>query len=237
MQNKEKYLQRIKKLLAMARNNSSAEEAALALRSAQRLMETHKLTESDAQLMDINESSTQKAPSHAEKMPEYMALLAAMISRVFAVKFYTSHGCDRWDAPAKRTITFYGPDERPLVAAYSFEVLGKQLAKARREYLATLRKNIKSATKTARADAFSSAWVKGAYAVVSDFNVTEAEATLIEAWRSKNLSQGMGTLEPRKPGKARGTDEAAWQGYSAGKNAQLHHGVSGTEQAQIGGVK
>ncbi|MGX4971531.1 DUF2786 domain-containing protein [Enterobacter kobei] len=62
MENKEKYIQRIKKLLAMARNNSSAEEAALALRRAQRLMETHKLTEADADLMDINEASTQKAP-------------------------------------------------------------------------------------------------------------------------------------------------------------------------------
>ena len=75
MENKEKYIQRIKKLLAMARNNSSAEEAALALSRAQRLMETHKLTEADADLMDINEASTQKAPSHAKKMPEYMTFL------------------------------------------------------------------------------------------------------------------------------------------------------------------
>ena len=47
MENKEKYLQRIKKLLAMARNNSSAEEAALALSRAQKLMAEHKLNESD----------------------------------------------------------------------------------------------------------------------------------------------------------------------------------------------
>ena len=180
MENKEKYLQRIKKLLAMARNNSSAEEAALALRRAQRLMETHKLTEADAAMMDINEASTQKAPSHAEKMPEYMALLAHMIALAFGVKFYTTHGHERWNAPAKRTITYYGPDERPQVAAYSFEVLGKQLAKARREYTATLRKNIKPATKVARADTFCSAWVNGAYAVISDFAVTEAEETLME---------------------------------------------------------
>ncbi|MDU2882645.1 MAG: DUF2786 domain-containing protein, partial [Enterobacter sp.] len=52
MENKEKYILRIKKLLAMARNNSSAEEAALALSRAQRLMETHKLTEADTDLMD-----------------------------------------------------------------------------------------------------------------------------------------------------------------------------------------
>lgn len=69
-----------------------------------------------------------------------MALLAHMIALAFGCKFYTTHGHERWDAPAKRTITYYGPDERPQVAAYSFEVLGKQLAKARREYTSTLRK-------------------------------------------------------------------------------------------------
>lgn len=234
---KDKYLQRIKKLLAMARNNSSAEEAALALNRAQRLMETHNLSESDAAFMDINEASTQKAPSHAEKMPEYMALLAEMIARVFGVKYYTSHGINFFGEKAKRTITYYGPDERPQVAAYSFEVLGKQLAKARRDYIKTLRKNIKPVTKVARADTFCSAWVNGAYAVVSDFVVTEAEATLIEAYRSKKLSHGMKRLEPRAPGKARGTDEAASQGYYAGRNAQLHHAVSGTASRveRIGG--
>ncbi|GJL37538.1 hypothetical protein TUM17576_43580 [Enterobacter hormaechei] len=239
MENKEKYLQRIKNLLAMARNNSSAEEAALAMRRAQRLMATHKLSATDVDFMDINEASTQKAPSHAGKMPEYMALLAIMIARVFGVKFYTSHGCDHWNKPAKRTIHYYGPDERPQIAAYSFEVLGKQLAKARREYIATMRKNIKPATKVARADTFCSAWVNGAYAVVSDFIVTDAETTLMEAYRERIFSQGMKTLEPRKPGKARGTDDAAHMGFFAGSNAQLHHAVGGsaTQKTLIGASK
>lgn len=113
MENKEKYIQRIKKLIAMARNNSSAEEAALALRRAQRLMETHKLTEADADLIDINEASTQKAPSHAEKMPEYMAILAEMVARVFGVKFYTSHGTEQWGKPAKTHHTLLRPRRTP----------------------------------------------------------------------------------------------------------------------------
>ncbi|CAM7520376.1 DUF2786 domain-containing protein [Citrobacter freundii] len=233
MENKEKYLQRIKKLLAMARNNSSSEEAALAMSRAQKLMSEHKLNEHDVDFMDINEASTQKAPSHAEKMPEYMAILAEMVARVFGVKFYTSHGTEQWGKPAKRTIHYYGPDERPQIAAYSFEVLGKQLAKARREYIATMRKNIKPATKVARADTFCSAWVNGAYAVVSDFVVSDVEITLIEAYRERKFSQGMKTLEPRKPGKARGTDDAEIQGYSAGRNAQLHHAVNGSTSQTI----
>ncbi|SEL25362.1 Protein of unknown function [Kosakonia sacchari] len=228
MSDKEKYLQRIKKLLAMARNNSSAEEAALALNRARRLMELHKFSEVDVDCMDINEASTQKVPSHAEKTPEYVALLSNMIALVFGVKCYTTHGGD-WGKKPKRTIHYYGPDERPEIAAYSFEVLGKQLQKARREYIATLRKNIKPATKIARADTFCSAWVNGAYAVVSCFMVTETESTLMDAYRERKFSQGMKTLEPRKPGKARGTDDAAHQGWCAGRNAQLHHAVKGSK--------
>ena len=237
MQNKEKYLQRIKKLLAMSRNNSSAEEAALALRHAQRLMETHQLTEADATLLDINEASTNKSPSQAKTMPEYMALLAIMVARVFGVKHYLSFGQEQAGKPAKRTITYYGPGERPQIAAYSFEVLGRQLTNARREYIASLRKNIKTSTKTARADTFCSAWVEGAYYVVTDFVVSDTESALIESNRIKNLSVGMKTLETRKPGKARGVDIAAVQGFSTGQKVQLLHGVNGNESVRIGSNK
>jgi hypothetical protein len=108
-------------------------------------------------------------------------------------------------------------------------VLGKQLMKSRREYLSTLRKSIKSVTKTARADAFCSAWVQGAYAVVSDFVITEPEETLMQAYRQKMMDDGgFSTLETRAPGKARGVSEASCAGYYAGRKAELHHAVNGS---------
>ncbi|HFE3111963.1 TPA: hypothetical protein ACF3FP_000386 [Escherichia coli] len=49
----------------------------------------------------------------------------------------------------------------------------------------------------------------------------------------------MKKLEPRKPGKARGTDKAENEGYLAGRNAQLHHAVSSSANKceQIGVTK
>lgn len=231
MSDKEKYLKKLKKLLALARNNSSPEEAALAMSRAQELMTRHKFSADDAELTDISEASTDKAPSHAEKMPEYMAMLANMISRVFGVKFYSSFGRESYFGPARRTLTFYGPNERPQVAAYAFEVLGKQLMKARRTFIATLRKNIKPANKTARADTYCSAWVHGAYQVVTDMAVTESEETLMESYRSRKLSSGMSQGKVRSPAKTRGTDFAAVAGYLDGSNARLHHGVNGAASA------
>ncbi|MGK3122883.1 DUF2786 domain-containing protein [Candidatus Pantoea formicae] len=237
MSEKEKHLHKLKKLLALARNNSSPEEAALAMNRAQELMARHNLKSEDAELTDISEASTDKAPSHAEKMPEYMALLACMISRVFGVKFYSSYGRD-FIRGRSRTITFYGPSERPQIASYAFEVLGRQLMKARRAYLSTLRRNIKSTTKTARADTYCSYWVNGAYQMVSDLLVTESEETLMESYFRRRLSSGMTTQEPRSPGKARGTDDAAITGYHDGSNARLHHGVNGCSSSvlKIGGA-
>lgn len=238
MSDKEKYLKKLKKLLALARNNSSPQEAALAMNRAQELMTRHSLNAEDAELTDISEASTDKAPSHAEKMPEYMAMLANMISLVFGVKFYSSIGRESYFGPVRRTMTFYGPNERPQVAAYAFEVLGKQLMKARRDFIATLRKNVKSANKTARADTYCSAWVNGAYQVVTDLTVTESEEKLMESYRSRKLSSGMSQDKVRTPGKARGTDGAAVAGYLDGSNARLHHGVNGENSSvlQIGGA-
>lgn len=233
MSEKDKLLKKIKKLLALARNNSSAEEAALAMNRAQELMTRHNITSQDAAFSDISEAKTDKSPSHAEKMPEYMAFLAEMVSRVFGVKFYTSHGRVFPGYTARRTITFYGPAERPQVAAYAFEVLGKQLKKARQVYVSSLRKNIKPATKTARADAYCSAWVNGAYQVASDLVVTEAEQTLMEYYHREKLSKGMKQLEARKPRKARGTDVAANTGYEDGSGARLHHGVNGASDSSL----
>ncbi|XTD39520.1 hypothetical protein AB4I99_08260 [Citrobacter murliniae] len=74
--------------------------------------------------------------------------------------------------------------------------------------------------------------------MISDFAVTEAEETLMESYRNKKLSQGMKKLEPRKPGKASGTDDAVIKGYCAGSKAQLHHAVTRTsEQLAIAGAK
>ncbi len=67
MGEKDKFLKKIKKLLALARNNSSAEEAALAMNRAQELMTRHNITSQDAAFSDISEAKTDKSPSHAEK--------------------------------------------------------------------------------------------------------------------------------------------------------------------------
>ncbi|RLM23630.1 hypothetical protein BIY29_10025 [Brenneria alni] len=223
---KEKYLQRIKKLLNLARRTTNAGEAANAMRQAQALMHQHGVTATDVDLMEINEASSKSAPSQANTPPKYMLNLAELIRRVFGVNCYISFAPD--SISTKRIVVFFGPNERPQVAAYAFDVLSRQLMKARREFIANMRKNIKTTTKTARADNFCEGWAQGVYQVIQDFVASDAEKTLMAAY-DKRLKDRLEleTTRGRSANKARGTDESRVVGFIAGKNANIHHGVNG----------
>ncbi|MCG5047323.1 DUF2786 domain-containing protein [Pectobacterium brasiliense] len=224
--NKEKHLQKLKKLLNLARRTTNPNEAANAMSQAQALMRQHGLTATDVDLMEISEASSKTAPSQANNPPRYMLLLAGVIRRAFGVECYISFSPD--PMLTKRIVVFFGPNERPQVAAYAFDVLSRQLMKARREFVAGMRKNIKSATKIARADNFCEGWAQGVHQVIEDFVASEAEKTLMAAY-DERLHQRLEleTTKGRDANKARGTDVSRTAGYIAGKNASIHHGVNG----------
>lgn len=224
--NKERYLQKIKKLLNKAKSNSSAEESATALRMAQTLMREHGLGEADVEFIDISESLTRGAPDNAIKPTCYTSMLLTLICKAFGVEAildwrYTARGIP------VRIVRFYGPAERPEVAAYAFDVLSRQLRKARADFIGGLRKNMKPSTKTGRADNYCEAWVNGVWNNLQAFACTEAETTLIQAYRAKHYSN-LGKAEPREAAKVRGSDESRYLGYRDGQKVTLRHGVGGS---------
>ena len=227
--NKEKYLAKIKKLLNLAKHSTNTNEAANAMSQAQNLMREHGLTSVDIDIMEINEAGSKGAPSHAFGVPKYMGLLAEVICRAFGVKCYMTFERNHYGI-ARRQVIFYGPNERPQIAAYAFDVLSRQMMKARREYTASMRKSIKASTKIARGDTFCESWVQGAYQVIEDFAVTDTEATLISAYHDKILkASALKYGDLREAKKCRGADYAADAGYRAGKDASLLHAVNGTD--------
>ncbi|HDV0806262.1 TPA: DUF2786 domain-containing protein [Yersinia enterocolitica] len=227
--NKEKYLAKIKKLLNLAKHSTNPNEAANAMSQAQNLMREHGLTSIDIDLMEINEAGSKGAPAHAQAVPKYMGLLAEVICRAFGVKCYMTFKRNYY-ANAQRQVVFFGPNERPQIAAYAFDVLSRQMMKARREYTASMRKSIKASTKIARGDTFCENWVQGAYQTIEDFAVTESEETLITAYLSKlKKESNLGSGELREAKKCRGAGDAADAGYRAGKDASLLHAVNGTD--------
>ncbi|WP_337052052.1 DUF2786 domain-containing protein [Serratia fonticola] len=227
MENKAKYLDKIKKLLNLARRTSNPAEAASALSKAQAMMAKHGVSDSDVELMDIGESSSKGAPSDAQKIPKYMAMLGHVICSAFGVLFYFS-----FNANGKRVAVFYGPTPRPEIAAYAFDVMSRQLHKARREYQGGLHRNTKATNKAAKGDVFCEWWVNGAYQVITQFAVSEAEQTLMEAYHHRLMGRdGMATDQGRAARKCSGRDGAAAAGFTAGRRAELNHGVGGAAGA------
>ncbi|EED3050039.1 DUF2786 domain-containing protein [Salmonella enterica subsp. enterica serovar Virchow] len=227
--NKERYLQKIKKLLNKAKCNSSSEEAATALRMAQTLMREHGLDEASVEFTDISEALTKGAPDNARKPTRYTAMLLTVIRDAFGVEAildwrYTARGIP------VRIVRFYGPAERPEVAAYAFDVLARQLRKARADFISGLRKNIKPSTKTSRADNYCEGWVNAVWHTVKDFTCTEAEITLMQAYFEKRYGN-LNKAGMREAKKVHRSDESRHMGYLDGKNVRLHHGVGGSSDS------
>lgn len=235
--NKEKYLARVKKLLNLARRATNQNEAAAALRQAQNLMAAHKVTVLEAESTAINEASSKGSPNHAQTPPKYLVYLVAVIKRAIGVEafFDWREGKYAHSSP-RRIVTFYGPDSRPQIAAYAFDVLARQMTSARKDYIANLHRNTKSANRTARGDQFCEGWASGVYNIIAELAPTESEATLMKMYRDRQLS-GLETGSCREARQCNNSDSARLAGILSGRQAQLSHGVTGeaSETKWIGG--
>ncbi|MCI4031488.1 DUF7168 domain-containing protein [Dickeya dianthicola] len=222
-----RYIEKIQKLLYLARRSTNEYEAANAINQAQNLMRKFGLSELDIDLQAINEFQSEGCPSDAVKLPVYVVHLANMLCRAFGVSCYYT-----WTSKGNRSIAFYGPNERPQIAAYGFDVLTSQVVKAREDFIASQNKRIKRSTKTNRADQFCEGWVSGAWNAISPFTVEPKERELMKLYYQQ-VSAGFSDLKSRDAKKCRGDDDAYSSGYTSGKNARLHQAVSGAAQGRI----
>ncbi|ENU2131071.1 DUF2786 domain-containing protein [Salmonella enterica] len=219
---KDKAIRRLKKLMALT-SSSNANEASAALARAQKLMEAHGVTRDDIEILDINESICDYWPVGASNPPCYMAYLLRVIEDAFGVDYIL----------LGNSVSFYGLYNRPELAGYTFEVLGRQLMKARREFIKTQNKRIKTRTKTARGDKFAEGWIIATLNKIEKLARTAREMELAERWLEKKYTRIV-TRNTRQPGKTRDNDNARNSGYREGKQASLHQPVNGQEQAKIG---
>jgi hypothetical protein len=221
---RDEALKKIKKCLALAKS-ANANEAATALRQAQALMAAHRVTDRDLSLIDVREVRVQ-ATSPASNAWEIH--LTQMISAAFGCETYDSlvgryNGAGNYIR--QRFCVFVGIDSDPTIAGYAFEVLSRQCARDRLAHIRKQPRNCKPMTKTARGDAFASAWVLAVRAVVEDFTRPERDEQLLLAYMAEKHPD----LEP---GKTRDTtkgrrinDGHFMAGFDAGRKAELSRGV------------
>lgn len=228
-----KILDKIKKCLRLAQS-SNPNEAATALRQAQILMEQHGVSMDDVAISDVDTSLT---PSGAGKTPpNHIAMLVDMVCQAFCAEAIYTQVIDSKSLSWKGHVEFIGINSAAEIAAYAYEVLFRQLKRARTEYLKSLNKRLKQSTKVRRADIFCRGWVLAVSEKVSPREFPQAQKDVISKYierRWNNKLQNKAALD--RTSSARKYDHSAFsEGLREGEKVQFHHGVKGWKQAAIG---
>lgn len=222
----DRILDKIRKCLEMAKSKTAnANEAAIALRQAQKLMDAHSLEMGDVLASMACEA---KVPAGSDgKPPAWRVRLADVCCRAFGTHLII---CTSWLESA--AFTFVGCGAAPELTGYAYQVLERQLQKARKEYLAT-QKRCKPKTKRERGDAFAHGWISAVLAKVDEFaGVEDNIAEAIQAYMAKHHPD-LGKFEVKRR-KVKARDEVARDaGYHAGKAAQLHNAVGHQPTARL----
>lgn len=219
----EKALDKIKKLLKLAKSNNP-NEAATAMRMAQKMMQEHQLSEQDVALSAIGMQDA-KDVSAANKPPAWASLLAGTICQIFGLDVIR-------DYKGQMVRTFIGPNDRVQIGAYCYEVLGRQLLKARAEFSASQRKTLKKTTKTNRADLFAEGWIRGVRHKITALVPTEQEQELIQLYIEQQYPE-LSTSQSRSAKLKKRDLGGFFEGVKAGSEVELNAGVTGAGQSRI----
>lgn len=224
--NREKILDKIAKCMALAASGNE-HEAAAALRQAQALMKSHKVTQDEMLSLEITED---RAKSDAYRTPpNWENVLASKIAKMFGCRLVFDVG--GMPGPSFDSCwTYVGVAPGPQVAAYAMSVLYRQAKRARAEHVATL-KRFKRKNKIAKADLFCDGWVAAATAAIDPWVSSQAGKDAMDAYfRLTYPSLGQLLAANRNAGRdlSRRDLESYHAGRDAGRKAELNRGIAGS---------
>lgn len=223
--NREDALKKIKKCLKLSQS-AEPHEAAAAMRQAQKLMAEFRVGEHDLSMLDVKEARV-RAVSMAANTWDVM--LTNIIADAFGCESFsvvTAGYNATWNPTRKREHVFVGVDASADVAAYAYEVLGRQCAKARLAHIQKQPKNCKPLTKTARGDAFANGWVYGVRELVESFATGDRDEPLLLAYMN-DRHPDLKSVKSKDKAKKVKDQGHIMAGIKAGELAELNRGVGG----------
>ncbi len=234
--NKKDVIEKIKKCLALSKS-ANQHEAATALRQAQAMMEKYNIDADDAELLGIQEAFITGSGSKTPTVFE--AVLANSIAKIMDCKVLLNHDIQITAQLGFKKVhrwLFIGFDPAPEIASYAFDVLYRQLKKARLTYISTQLGRVKVKTnKVKRADLFCEGWVIEATKHVSNLKPNENKLNQIDEYiKSKRKTQNG---EAKDRNKKTNTNADRYQndlhaGRQAGKEAQLNQAMNCGQQVE-----
>lgn len=229
--NKKTVIEKIKKCLALSKS-ANQHEAAAALRQAMAFMEKYKIDADDPELLGIAEASI--LGSGSQKPTVFEAVLANSIAKMMGCKVILSGDIKLTTNLSFKKVAawrFIGFDPAPEIASYAFDVLFRQLNKARRVFISENLKRVQiKANKVKRADLFCEGWVLEATKLVSDLNPDKEKMDQIQAYVQQKHKVRNSEPTDRNKKTNINTDRAQndlHAGRQAGKNAKLNNAMNG----------
>lgn len=228
----QKILDRIRRLLAMAKDSSSPNEAAIAARRAQKLMEEYNIENVESIVTDLEtdlnlgmESVTEFKVAEgrrAKEVPSWTSQLAVAVARLFDCE--VKIGRDDWGNAA---IQFYGYKTDLAVAKWTFEFLLEQIRRFNNE----ARKQYKG--NRALLQDYRLGMIAGVYQVVKEAIAAKQAAytpvgTSLVVVKKDAIVKKFGDFRYRKAGTTKVDAFAYTRGVADGRSVQLNRPLTGS---------
>ena len=229
-----KIKSKIKKLFALSKS-PNANEAALALEMAQKLMIEYGIKRNDVGEFEVIQEDVKG--NGGGRPAQYENYLISSIAGAFGCS--TAYGCQGHSENWRRYFgyTFAGLEHRVQIACFIAGVLLRKIKKARSNYMKQLKRVRSKTNKIKRADGFCLGWVCTVVDKLHQFTNTGAEQNAIDDYVS-NLKWGDGlkTINRGKFNKSSINDFA--NGRRAASGVEIQHGVesSGKGALLLGGA-
>lgn len=228
-----KVIERIKKCLALAQSDNP-NEAATAMRQAQKLMREYNLTESSLHTSNVTENKI-KFGKGARQAPEWMNKLAGACA--FAFDCQVIFQANRFFN--EKYVNYIGLGEAPKMAEYCYEVLARQLEHARKEYCKKLKAELGYIDRVATNN-FALGWVIAIRSKLEELKpktdqcdepagnnaLVKVSDSIIDDY-IKNI---FGDIPEMKDSKASRDNKALVAGYDEGEKANLYQPMNGNTE-------
>jgi hypothetical protein len=221
---------KIKKLFALSKS-PNANEAAVALEMAQKMMEAYGIKRNEVGEFEVIEEDVKG--NGGEKPPRYETYLVGAIADAFGCR--NAYGVIRLPGTnyygfidRSYGYTLVGLEHRVKIASFVAEVLLRKLKKARSEYVKTLSRVRLRGNKIKRADEFCFGWVVTVISKLHKFTNAADEKTAIDNYVA-GLNWGK-KLKSIRRGVVKGTSVNDYaNGRRAATDVEIQHGVEGRE--------
>jgi hypothetical protein len=211
-----KMIEKIKKCLALS-SSSNEHEAASALRQARKIMEAYSISSIE---IEAGQAEEWRSMSRSRSTP-------ALWETELVNRLANAFGCEVLFASGPGIWQFVGCGGNPEIVQYAFDVLYRQILRARRQYIKTKLTRCKTGTKTRRADFFCYGWVVSATEKIEACAGNEKQTKAIEAYMSLHYP----SIEPLKPRTRKdGEVDDYCAGRVSGKDAELNRGIGADSQ-------